>query len=97
MNKYDNVDHKIRLYRDLLRVNPQRFDVNMNLGLLYLGGKQDAGDALPYLEKAETLNPADFDAQKFLGTAYAYLGRWNDAMIHLEQAEKIKPGDEELK
>ena len=96
MGKYDNIDHKIQLYYDLLQLNPRRFDVNMNLGLLYLAGKQDAVNALPYLEKAETAKPSDFEAQKILGTAYAYLGRWNESLVHLEKAEKIKPGDVEL-
>jgi len=96
MGRYDNVDHKIMLYRDLYQVNPQRYDVNINLGLLYLGGKQDAINALPYLEKAVTINPGEFDGQKYLGTAYGYLRKWNDARIHLEHAESIKPGDPEL-
>ena len=96
MGKYDNTDHKIRLYTDLLQVNPGRFDVNLNLGSLYLSGKNDALHALPYLEKAAMLNPGDFDAQNLLGTAFGYLGKWNDAGHHFELAETIKPGDPQL-
>lgn len=96
MGKYDNVDHKIRLYKNLLEINPQRWDVNINLGSLYLQGKQDAISALPFLEKAVSVKPDDFDGQKQLGTAYGYLGKWNDAKIHFELAESIKPGDAEL-
>jgi len=96
MAKYDNIDHKISLYENLLEANPERYDVNMNLGVLNLGGKQDATKALPYLEKAVSLNPGDFDGHKYLGTAYSYLRRWDDARIQLEIAEKIRPGDGEL-
>ena len=96
MGKYDNIDHKIRLYEDLLQLNKERWDVNINLGSLYLGGKQDANRALPYLVKAVSLKPDDFDSQKQLGTAYGYLRQWNDASIHFERAESIKPGDKEL-
>ena len=96
MGKYENVDHKIRLYRDLLQVNPERFDVNMNLGVLYLIGKKDAAKALPFLENAVRIAPDDFDGQKYLGTAYAYLGKWKEAQSHLELAKYKKPDDVEL-
>jgi tetratricopeptide (TPR) repeat protein len=96
MGKYGNVDHKIRLYQDLLQVNPQRFDVNLNLGFLYFSGKLDAVKALPLFEKAVKLNPADFNGQEYLGTAYGYLRRWNEARKHLELADSIKPGDPEV-
>ncbi len=96
MNKYDNVDHKIRLYENLLEVNPQRWDVNINLGALYLGGKQDAVHALPYLEKAVSLKPDDFAVQNYLGSAYGVLRDWDKARIHFERAESIQPGDPEL-
>ena len=96
MGKYDNIDHKIRLYKDMLGVNSQRWDVNINLGSLYLYGKQDATNALPFLEKAVSVNPGDFDGQKYLGTAYGFLREWDKASIHLERAENIKPGDKEL-
>ena len=96
MGKYDNIDHKIRLYEDLLQINQQRWDVNINLGSLYLGGKHDAAKALPYLEKAASVKPDDFDAQNFLGSAYGYLKRWEEARLHFERANRIKPGDKEL-
>lgn len=96
MSKYDNVDHKIRLYEDLLKVNSKRWDVNINLGSLYLGGKQDATRALPYLKQAASLKPGDFDSEKQLGTAYGILRQWNDARQHLELAESLRPGDPEL-
>jgi hypothetical protein len=96
MGKYDNVDHKIRLYTDLLQVDPERFDVNINLGSLYLSGKGDAMAALPYLEKAVNLNPGDYDAQNLLGTAYGYLRKWPEAARHMELALSIRPGDAQL-
>jgi tetratricopeptide (TPR) repeat protein len=96
MGQYDNIDHKIRLYTDLYQINTERLDVNINLGILYLGGKQDANSALPFLIKAVSLKPDDYDANKYLGTAYAYLSRWKEAKDKLEMAESIKPGDAEM-
>lgn len=96
MGKYQNVDQKIRLYRDLLQVNPERFDVNMNLGVLYLIGEKDAANALPFLENAVRIAPDDFDGQKYLGAAYISLGRWKEAQTHLELAKSKKPDDLEL-
>jgi len=96
MEQYDNVDHKIRLYMDLLQVNTERYDVNMNLGLLYLAGKKDASAAIPYLETALRLRPGDFDGQKFLGTAYAMKQRWTDARPLLENADRINSNDRDL-
>ena len=96
MGKYDNVDHKIRLYSDLRKLDTERWDMNINLGILWLTGKNNPGTALPFLQKAAAVNPGDFDSQKFLGLCYGYLGNWKDAATHLELAENIKPGEAEL-
>ena len=96
MNKYDNTDHKIALYRELQQVNADRWDININLGLLYLNGKLDAASALPYLARAAKLNPVDFDTQKSLGIAYGFLQQWKEAALNLEKAESISPGEADL-
>jgi len=96
MERYDSVDHKIRLYRDLRQMNTERYDVNMNLGLLYLAGKKDASAAIPYLETALKARPGDFDGQKFLGTAYAMKQRWAEARPLLENADRINSNDRDL-
>ncbi|MEI6681156.1 MAG: tetratricopeptide repeat protein [Bacteroidota bacterium] len=94
--KYDNVDHKIMLYKDLQQVNPGRWDININLGLLYLNNKKDPATALPYLARAATLNTGDYDTQKFLGIAYALLHQWSEAARYMERAESINPGEAAL-
>ena len=96
MERYDSTDHKIRLYRDLLQMSTERYDVNMNLGLLYLAGKKDASDAIPYLETALKVKPGDFDGQKYLGTAYAMRQRWVEARTLLESAYTINSNDRDL-
>jgi len=77
-------------------MSTERYDVNMNLGLLYLAGKKDASDAIPYLETALRVKPGDFDGQKYLGTAYAMRQRWVEARTLLESAYTINSNDRDL-
>jgi tetratricopeptide (TPR) repeat protein len=96
MNKYSDIDHKIRLYQSLLEVNRDRWDVNMNLGVLYQIGKGDPDSAIPYYLKSAQLKPSDFTTQNYLGTAYAQAKRWKDAEGAFRSAEKLNPDNPDL-
>ncbi|MCX6305704.1 MAG: DUF1736 domain-containing protein [Bacteroidetes bacterium] len=95
MNQYQNTGHKIELYKRLYIINPKRFDVNINLGVLYLDAK-DPVSAIPYLETAVRLNQSDFAAQNNLGMAYGMSNNWKGAKTAFEAAERIKPDDVQL-
>ena len=96
MNQYQNGDHKLELFKRLYEVNPQRYDVNVNLGVLYMNVKHDPVSAVPYLETAARLNPSDFSAQNNLGMAYGMSNNWPGAKKAFEAAERINPGDPQL-
>jgi len=96
MNQYQDSVHKIDLFKRLNGINPRRYDVNMNLGILYLNAMKDPVSAVPYLETAIQINPSDFDAQNNLGIAYGLSKHWPEAKRAFEAAERIKPDDIQL-
>ncbi len=96
MNQYQDGDHKLELFKRLYAVNPQRYDMNINLGVLYMNVKHDPVSAVPYLETAVRLNPSDFTAQNNLGMAYGMSNNWQGAGKAFEAAERIKPDDSQL-
>ncbi|MFZ4520642.1 MAG: tetratricopeptide repeat protein [Bacteroidales bacterium] len=96
MNQYGNPDHKIELFRRLRIVNPERYDVNINLGTLYLSDKKDPVSAVPFLETAVRLNPSDFTARNSLGIAYGTTKNWAGAEQAFEAAERLNPNDIQL-
>jgi hypothetical protein len=98
LDRYPDVEHKIRLYTGLYQVDPNRFDVNLNLGQLYLStkNKSDIPKAIPFLETASKLDAASFNAQYSLGIAYGLVQRWGDALKAFEAAEKINPDHPDL-
>jgi len=98
LDRYPNAEHKIRLYTGLYRMDPNRFDVNLNLGLLYLStkNKNDIPKAIPFLEAAAKMNAASFIAQINLGMAYGLAQRWEDALKAFDAAEQIDPNHPDL-
>lgn len=96
MNQYQDSEHKIELFKRLNNINPKRFDVNINLGVLYLTAEKDPVSAVPYLETARLLNPSDFAAQNNLGLAYGMSKNWTGAKSAFEAAERINPEDVQL-
>jgi len=64
----------------------------LNLGNLLITMEKPE-EAVPPLEKAASLAPANAQCQLRLGTAYLRLGRMKDAQVELEQAVKLDPED----
>jgi len=50
-------------------------------------------EAINAFKKAVALSPQDFDAQYQLGAACLRVGDTSQAIVHLRQASKLKPGD----
>jgi len=96
MNQYRDADHKIELFKRLYAINPERFDVNINLGVLYLNDRKDPVSAVPYLETAVLRNPTDFGARNNLGLAYGMSSNWTKAKDAFEAAERLNPDDVQL-
>lgn len=68
-----------------LRLNPRHIGALLDLGGTYLYEHHPA-QALPFLNRAENLEPANTTAHEFLGVAYFQLGRYASALAELQKA-----------
>ena len=80
----------IEAFRAELATFPNHFESNLFLGnLLREGGQSD--EALPFLERAARLRPADVAAQFSLVAVYVALGRTEEALPLLERVAAAAP------
>jgi tetratricopeptide (TPR) repeat protein len=86
-------DHKIAIYEDLFKINPNRFEVNYNLGTLYGKFKNNIPQALYYLRRAYNAKPDSPVAAKDLGVAYGMSGRFDSSIVFLKEAVRLDPYD----
>ncbi|MBN1414240.1 MAG: hypothetical protein JW973_03995 [Bacteroidales bacterium] len=87
--KYNNKEHKIELYKELLKINPKRPDINTKLGVLYGKEKKDYSLSIAYFKEAVRLEPTYKQAYKGLGVAYQMTGDYKQSMYWLEYALKL--------
>ena len=79
-----------RLYRQVLRLDPDSYDAHLNLGVLY--GLADRNpEAAAALERAIGIDPDRADAYALLTIAYIKTGRAEEGLRQLEQALRIDP------
>lgn len=93
LSKYDSIDQKIAMYKELLKINPRRPDIYSRLGMIYGKEKNNYPAAIEYYEKAVALNPSYVEAYKGIGLSYALSGDIERATEWLEKAIKINPSD----
>ena len=86
-----NVDAKISAYQTLLKYNPNKSQVYLNLGRAFGREKNDLNQSIYYLEQGRKLAPKNFDILTNLGTAYGLQQNYDQAIEVLEKAAKIKP------
>ncbi len=79
-----------RLYREVLRLDPDSYDAHLNLGVLYGLADRNA-DAAAALERAIEIDAGRADAYALLTIAYIKTGRAEEGLRHLEQALRIDP------
>jgi len=80
------------LFRATLARNPDCWMAYNNLGSILLSRRpHGAGAAVPMLEKAIALNPANAEAHTNLGLAWEQLGRIDDALAEHQAAVKLEP------
>ncbi|MDQ2868418.1 MAG: tetratricopeptide repeat protein [Verrucomicrobiota bacterium] len=80
------------LWEDTIKENPQSYLAENNFGTTLL----DEGDpraALPHLQRAYQLAPANFESAHNMGVCLMNLQRLTDALPYLEQAVKIDGRD----
>jgi tetratricopeptide (TPR) repeat protein len=72
---------------------PNNYDINLQLGLLY-NQLNFSEKALPFLEKANSINKDRDEAKYGLINAYYNLKRFNEAIVILKEMEKEKKDDQ---
>jgi tetratricopeptide (TPR) repeat protein len=78
-----------------LALDPQLVGANLYLGIDYLK-LNHPGKALPYLKHAAQLDPANKDAQSWLGTALWEDGQTRTAIEQFREADKRFPNDPDI-
>ena len=96
LNDYNNVDHKITIYKEILQINSNRFDISYKLGNLYGKYKSDIPKALIYLKMAASINPDNKNVCKDLGVAYGISGQFSESIKWLKKAIMLEPDDHTL-
>ena len=79
-----------RLYREVLRLDPDSYDAHLNLGVLY-GLADRNSEASAALERAVEIDPGRADAYALLTIAYIKTGRAEEGLRQLEKALEIDP------
>jgi arylsulfatase A-like enzyme/Flp pilus assembly protein TadD len=88
---YDNLGRTAdaeRTYRETLKINPNHFRGNLFLGRLF-GMQNNGAAALPFLQKAERLQPQSPDAHAYLSKVYVELGQSENARREEAEAERL--------
>lgn len=93
LNKTENIDKQILIYKELALFNPNRWEAFYKLGNIYGKVKQEIDSSLYYLNKAYTLNPSGIQINKDLGVAYGINGDFENSLNFLIQAMKLDPSD----
>ncbi|MBT3210079.1 MAG: tetratricopeptide repeat protein [Bacteroidetes bacterium] len=88
-----DVDYKMKVFSDLLKINPNTFEINLEIGRLLLMNKNKTQEAIPYLEKAVSLNNQSFVALNSLGVAYNKTGKIKESAKIFEGSYKLRPND----
>src|SRR5207237_10911197 len=77
-------------YRTTLKVQPNFWDADYNLGTALLG-KGQVDEAIFYCEKAVRMQSNDPDAQVAFANALLQKKRIDDAIVHYQTAVAIRP------
>ena len=72
-----------KVLRESLKQNPESFDANYKLGTYLVAGDRSR-EGLPFLEKASSLNPANYESAYQLTLAYANAGDYTRALANVQ-------------
>lgn len=91
-HRLGDLDEAERVWRKALAMDPRLGGAWLELGRLILArpGAEAPSEALPYLERAEALDPTSFEPSYSLALAYRRLGRPEDAKRALARSEAIR-------
>ena len=89
MGQWDEV---IKLYNNILEINPQNTVALYRLGLVYYGRK-DYSKAQPLFKKVVDLYPFGYDGLLMLGWTSYFLGSYNEAKVLFNKVKLYNPND----
>ena len=81
-----------RHYEEAVRADPYHFDALNNLGLLR-SSNGDLDGAISFFERGLEVVPQHLDILNNLGNTLVALGRWDEALARLQEAEKVDSRD----
>ncbi|NOX17803.1 MAG: hypothetical protein GXO87_05915 [Chlorobi bacterium] len=86
------IDELIDVYKTVLKIAPNSFRANLQLGQIYLG-KKDYLNAKVLFEKTHNAFPSNFSSNLYLGWTYYYLGSSQKAHKLFTNALIAQPGE----
>ncbi|HUI08138.1 MAG TPA: tetratricopeptide repeat protein [Verrucomicrobiae bacterium] len=81
------------LWRDTLAKNPDAFLAHNNLGRILVEQRHDYAGGIAQFRETVRLQPNFPEAHNNLGVALASLGRYQEALWHLQEAARLRPDD----
>jgi len=91
-----NWDEVIKVYSEILTIDPQNSMVNYRMAYIYFVRK-DYEKAASYAQKVVKLYPFDFDSNYLLGQIYVTQGKILEAKMYLTRAVEYNPTSTEAK
>ena len=92
LSSMGNWTQVIRIYGEILRIDPMNSIANFRLGLVYYG-RNDFLKAKPFFEKVVNLYPFDYDGLNMMAWTHLKLGNTREAKILFQKSLLNRPGD----
>ena len=92
LSSMGNWTQVIRIYDEILRIDPMNSLANFRLGLVYYG-RNDFLKAKPLFEKVVNLYPFDYDGLNMMAWTHLKLGNSREAKILFQKSLLNRPGD----
>ncbi len=86
-------DEAVEQYKAVIEIDPEFAPVYNDLGVLYHGVFGRVAEAIPLIEKTQSMSPSSPSPLLSLAAAYADLDDFDKAASLLDRAEQIAPGD----
>ncbi len=92
LSSMGNWTQVIRIYEEILRIDPMNSIANFRFGLVYYG-RNEFLKAKPLFEKVVNLYPFDYDGLNMMAWTHLKLGNSREAKILFQKSLLNKPGD----
>jgi tetratricopeptide (TPR) repeat protein len=90
------VEHAIRCYENVLKINPNNLNAKTDLGICYAEGTSNPMQGIMMLREVVAENPEHENAQFNLGILSMRSGQYEKAVERFEKVLSINPGRKEM-